>query len=129
VDGRPGLFWTVNGRMYPDIPMFQVRERDVVRVAVVNDSAEGHPMHLHGHHVVVLSRNGVGASGSPWWTDSLEVAAGERYELGFVADNPGIWMDHCHNLDHAVEGLLVHLAYEGVTTPFLIRGPAGNQPE
>lgn len=129
LDGRPGLFWTVNGRLFPDVPMFHVREGDVVRVRFANDSSEAHPMHLHGHHVVVLSRDGVAATGSPWWVDSLEVAAGESYEVAFVADNPGIWMDHCHNLPHATDGLVAHLAYEGVTTPFLMRGPAGNEPE
>ena len=55
-------------------------------------------MHLHGHHAVVLSRDGEPATGSPWWVDSLEVEDGETYEIAFVADNPGIWMDHCHNL-------------------------------
>jgi hypothetical protein len=28
-------------------------------------------------------------------------ADGHEYEIAFVADNPGIWMDHCHNLPHA----------------------------
>jgi FtsP/CotA-like multicopper oxidase with cupredoxin domain len=129
IDGRPGLFWTVNGRMVPDIPMFMVAEGDVVRVSVANRTGEVHPMHLHGHHVLVLSRDGVPATGSPWWVDSLNVGAGESYEIAFVADNPGVWMDHCHNLPHAVEGLIAHVMYEGVTTPFLVGGPAGNEPE
>ena len=54
---------------------------------------------------------------------------GETYEIAFVADNPGIWMDHCHNLAHAAEGLVAHLMYEGVTTPYRVGGAAGNQPE
>lgn len=129
IDGRPGNFWTVNGRMFPDVPMFHVREDDVVRMRIVNDSGDVHPMHLHGHHVVVLSRDGVAASGSPWIVDSLDVHPGERYEVAFVADNPGIWSDHCHTLPHAVDGLLAHVMYEGVTTPFTIDGAAGNLPE
>src|SRR5437667_7257936 len=35
---------------------------------------------------------------------SLDVDPGQRYELAFRAVNPGIWMDHCHNLRHASEG-------------------------
>ncbi len=27
-------------------------------------------------------------------------------------------MDHCHNLKHATEGLVTHLMYDGVTTPY-----------
>ena len=129
IDGRPGNFWTINGRMFPDIPMFQVREGDVVVIRIVNNTSDTHPMHLHGHHAVVLSRDGVPASGSPWWTDTLDVFPGETYEIAFVADNPGIWSDHCHNLPHAVDGLIAHVMYDGIWTPFTINGDAGNHPE
>ncbi|MFE5672667.1 multicopper oxidase family protein [Agromyces sp. NPDC056523] len=129
IDGRPGNFWTINGRMFPDVPMFHVREGDVVAMRIENRSGDVHPMHLHGHHVVVLSRDGVATSGSPWIVDSLDVHPGEAYEIGFVADNPGIWSDHCHTLPHAVDGLVAHVMYEGVTTGFTIDGAAGNRPE
>jgi FtsP/CotA-like multicopper oxidase with cupredoxin domain len=127
LDGRPGFWWTVNGRLFPDVPMYVVREGDVVRMTISNGSGDVHPMHLHGHHAVVLSRNGVPASGSPWWVDTLNVEDGETYEIAFLADNPGIWMDHCHNLPHAVEGLVAHLMYEGVTTPYRV-GPVEDGP-
>jgi FtsP/CotA-like multicopper oxidase with cupredoxin domain len=129
IDGRPGVWWTINGGLYPDVPMFVVAEGDVVVMRIANRSGEVHPMHLHGHHAVVLSRNGVASDGSPWWIDSLDVGDDEVYEVAFVADNPGIWMDHCHNLPHADEGLTAHLMYDGVTTPFEIGGPHGNDPE
>ncbi len=129
IDGIPGLYWSINGHLFPDVPMFMVAEGDVVRMTLENHSGEVHPMHLHGHHAVVLSRNGEPASGSPWWVDTLDVASGDSYEIAFVADNPGIWMDHCHNLPHAAEGLVAHLAYVGVSTPYRIGGPAGNEPE
>ncbi len=129
LDGRPGVWWTVNGEMFPDTPAYAVSEGDVVRVRIVNRSGDVHPMHLHGHHALVLSRDGVPASGSPWWVDSLDVASGASYDVAFVADNPGVWMFHCHNLPHAAEGLLAHVMYDGVTTPFVVGGSAGNEPE
>jgi FtsP/CotA-like multicopper oxidase with cupredoxin domain len=129
LDGKPGLWWTMNGHLYPDVPMFMVREGDIVRMTITNDSGEVHPMHLHGHVALVLSRNGVAASGSPWWTDSLDVDEGESYVVAFRADNPGIWMDHCHNLPHAVDGMIAHLAYDGYTTPYVLGGTANNEPE
>jgi FtsP/CotA-like multicopper oxidase with cupredoxin domain len=128
LDGVPGDWWTVNGHIYPDIPMFEVAEGDVVVMTLTNTSGINHPMHLHGHHAVVLSRDGVAATGSPWWTDSLNVD-GSTYVIAFVADNPGIWMDHCHNLPHAKDGLISHLAYQGVSEPFQIGGPSDNHPE
>jgi FtsP/CotA-like multicopper oxidase with cupredoxin domain len=129
VKGQPGVWWSINGRLFPHVPMYVVREGDVVVVHIKNHSGEVHPMHLHGHHEVVLARNGVAATGSPWWVDSLNVLPGETYDIAFVANNPGIWMDHCHNLKHAAQGMIAHLMYEGFDTPYRIAGPADNQPE
>jgi FtsP/CotA-like multicopper oxidase with cupredoxin domain len=77
----------------------------------------------------VLSHNGRPLTGSPWWTDTLGVDDGDSYEVAFRADNPGIWMDHCHNLGHAAAGLTMHLAYAGFSTPFVTGGDAHNHPE
>ncbi len=129
VRGRPGMWWSINGHIYPNVPMFVVREGDVALVHIENHGGEVHPMHLHGHHMVVLARNGVAATGSPWWVDSLNVAANESYDVAFLADNPGIWMDHCHNLKHAAQGMVAHLMYEGLDTPYRIAGAADNRPE
>ncbi len=123
------MFWSINGHLYPNVPMYVVREDEVVAMHIENRSGQVHPMHLHGHRAVVLSRNGVAATGSPWWVDSLNVEDGETYDIAFVADNPGLWMDHCHNLEHAADGMVAHLMYEGWDTPFRIGGAAGNQPE
>jgi FtsP/CotA-like multicopper oxidase with cupredoxin domain len=129
IDGVPGVWWSINGHLYPDVPMFTVMVNDIVVFTITNESGQVHPMHLHGHHVVVLQRDGVNATGSPWWTDSLDVENGATYVVAFVADNPGIWMDHCHNLPHAEQGLVAHLHYEGVTSPYTLGGSAHNAPE
>lgn len=128
-DGRPGRQWAINGHIFPDVPNFHVAEGDLVEITIENDSDGDHPMHLHGHHVLVLSRDGEPASGSPWWPDTLNVEPGESYRVAFRADNPGIWMDHCHNLSHAADGLTMHVAYAGVTTPFDVGGHHHNEPE
>jgi FtsP/CotA-like multicopper oxidase with cupredoxin domain len=129
VRGAPGLWWSINGHLYPHVPMYVVREGDIVIMHIDNHSGELHPMHLHGHHAVVLARNGVPATGSPWWIDSLNVLDGETYDIAFVANNPGIWLDHCHHLKHAAQGMVAHLMYEGVDTPYRIGGAAGNRPD
>jgi FtsP/CotA-like multicopper oxidase with cupredoxin domain len=124
--GVPSVVWTINGELHP--PPAVVAEGEWVRITIRNDGTDAHPMHLHGHHVRVLSRDGVPATGA-WWTDSLGVEAGQTYEVAFRADNPGVWMDHCHNLTHAAAGMVLHLAYEGVSTPYTPGGGAGNTPE
>ena len=77
----------------------------------------------------MLARDGEAATGSPWWVDSLNVPDGVTFEIAFVADNPGIWMDHCHDLDHARDGLVAHLMYAGVSEPFRVGGEAANELE
>jgi FtsP/CotA-like multicopper oxidase with cupredoxin domain len=129
VRGVPGLWWSINGHLYPNVPMYVVRQGDVVVMRIDNHSGDLHPMHLHGHHAVVIARNGVPATGSPWWIDSLDVLNNETFDIAFVADNPGIWLDHCHQLKHAAQGMVAHLMYEGVSTPYRIGGDPANDPE
>ncbi|WP_280299160.1 multicopper oxidase family protein [Nocardia neocaledoniensis] len=118
VNGRPSLAHTVNGRAHPAIPDQVVRAGDLVHFTVVNRSLDTHPWHLHGHPVLILSRDGEPAQGSPLWVDSLDVRPGEVWEIAFRATNPGIWMNHCHNLPHAEEGMMLLLRYTGIGTPF-----------
>ncbi|GLW97412.1 multicopper oxidase family protein [Microtetraspora sp. NBRC 16547] len=126
VDGVPKLGYTVNGKAWPHIPTPVVRQGETVRITVVNRSGSTHPMHPHGHHVQVVSRNGVPAGGLRM--DTFDVEPGEVWEVVLVADNPGLWMSHCHDLAHAAQGMEFHLAYENVTTPYDVGGPAGNHP-
>ena len=64
----------------------------------------------------MLSRNGEPTTGSPWWTDTLNVSPGQIFDIAFTADNPGIWMDQCHNFRHAANGMIMHLAYVDVAS-------------
>ena len=129
LDGKPGSHWSVNGKLYPHTPMYMVNVGDLVKMTIKNDSGATHPMHLHGHHFLVLSRNGKPLTGSPWWVDTLNVRQHETYEVGFRASNPGMWMFHCHNLPHARDGLTMHVMYGGVTTPYRVGDAVHNHPE
>jgi FtsP/CotA-like multicopper oxidase with cupredoxin domain len=128
-NGSPGYHWAIDGHLYPHVPMFMVSRGDLVKITISNDTSAVHPMHLHGHQMLVLSRDGVPDRGSPWWVDTLEVGPGDHYEVAFRANNPGLWMDHCHNLGHAAAGLTMHVMYVGVWTPFEVGGPSHNTPE
>lgn len=128
-NGGFAAYDTINGEVFPNTPIFVVKEGELVKTTIVNRSSVEHPMHLHGHHMLVLSRNNETVSGSLWWSDTLDVAPGETYEVAFRADNPGIWMDHCHNLVHASAGMTMHLMYEGVSSPFEVGTATPNHPE
>lgn len=127
-NGTFHFLWTINGEVYPRIPTLVVKEGDKVKTTFVNKSLGEHPMHLHGHHMTVLKKNGEKVK-TPWLTDTLNVMPGESYEVAFVADNPGMWMDHCHNLDHAATGMILHLMYDNVRSSYEVGTRPGNLPD
>ncbi len=88
-DGSPGRQWAINGGIYPDVPVFVVEQGDLVEVTITNDTNGVHPMHLHGHHVLVLSRDGQPSTGSPWWSDTLNVRAGRELRRRVPRGQPG----------------------------------------
>jgi FtsP/CotA-like multicopper oxidase with cupredoxin domain len=110
------------------MPMLLVERGDLVRISFHNGTSADHPMHLHGHHMLVIARDGRPVA-TPWLVDTLNVRHGERYDVAVGAENPGLWMLHCHNLEHAAQGFMTHLVYDGVSTPFLVGDDSGNEPE
>lgn len=111
---RQGLVWGINGIAHRmgegegdhrhHAPLFTLKRGQSYVMEVSNDSAWPHPLHLHGHTWAVLSRNGQ-ASAFPEWRDTVLLLPREKAELGFVADNPGDWMLHCHILEHQAGGM------------------------
>ncbi len=63
-----------------------------------------HPMHLHGH-TFALTGTGVRK-------DTAIVLPKKTLSTVFDADNPGIWMLHCHNIYHAEAGMMTLLGYQ-----------------
>jgi FtsP/CotA-like multicopper oxidase with cupredoxin domain len=125
---RPDWQWAVNGETFPHMPMLLVERGDLVKISFHNGTSADHPMHLHGHHMLVIARDGKPVA-TPWLVDTLNVRHGERYDVAVRAENPGLWMLHCHNLEHAAQGFMTHLVYDGVSTPFRVGDESGNTPE
>lgn len=101
--------WTLNGRAHAQhsalhAGAFSVQRGQTVRLRWDNRTAWWHPMHLHGHHFRVLTRDGQPVPGRPWH-DTLLLAPREQAEIAFVADNPGRWLIHCHVLEHHAAGM------------------------
>jgi len=51
------------------------------------------------------------------------------WDVGFLVDNPGLWMLHCHVLIHAAYGFSTMVSYAGISTPYTIGTRDGNFPE
>ncbi len=99
-----------------------------VTLTFVNDGMLEHPMHVHGHAFTVLSTNGV-----PWRAgvlkDTVTVPPHGTVVVRFVADNPGVWMVHGHELHHAAAGMDFLLAYRGAPRLAQLGGSSGAVPE
>jgi len=119
----------INGKRGHNIPPIVVAEGDWVKLRFKHELGGDHPMHLHGHRFKVLSKNGEPVSGSPIYADSVLLFMGDVVEVAFLADNPGLWMTHCHNLGHAAAGMSLMVNYEGVDTPYRVGTKSGNLPD
>ena len=98
-------FWAFNGQVGGyDHLLADLNTGDVTVLRVFNDTRWEHTMHLHGHHFWVKSRE-FGAAARPVLRDTYLMAPGETAELVFVADNPGLWLFHCHMLEHHAGGM------------------------
>jgi FtsP/CotA-like multicopper oxidase with cupredoxin domain len=129
-DGRFDAIDTLNGKASPLVPPIRVREGQLVRLQIVNPGdTTSHPIHIHGHVFSVLAKNGQPLSGSPVHVDAILVGPHETWDVAFKADNPGIWMLHCHILMHAMAGMSMTINYEGISTPFTMGTRSGNVPE
>lgn len=105
-----------------------LEKNEVVEVIVNNQDTGTHPFHLHGHNFQLLDRYpGYGASfydydaGTEFATfdaenhttfptyparrDTFVLPPGGYYVIRFIADNPGVWLFHCHIDWHMMQGL------------------------
>ncbi|MBM3597084.1 MAG: multicopper oxidase family protein [Alphaproteobacteria bacterium] len=115
---RHGLIWSINGQSVPDHgaghrhdPLIRLARGRTYVLAMDNDTAWHHPMHLHGHTFRVVARHGV-ATEHREWRDTVLLDPAERVDIAFVADNPGDWMFHCHVLEHQAAGMMATIRVE-----------------
>jgi FtsP/CotA-like multicopper oxidase with cupredoxin domain len=102
--GMMSPYWTINGRVYPDSEDIFLKQGEKVRFEYFNRSMMPHPMHLHGQFFELA---GTGRStGERVKKDTLVIWP--HMGMGaveFVAENPGFWFHHCHNIYHMEAGM------------------------
>lgn len=99
VMGMDYNYWTINGKSFPVTQPIEVNYGELVRVRLANISNGIHPMHLHGHDFRIIAKDGHPLP-APQIVNTVTVSPGETYDIDFIADNPGEWMFHCHELHH-----------------------------
>jgi len=75
-----------------------------------------HPVHLHATHFRVLSRSGGRNQVMPWeqgLKDTVLVHPEEKVRVAVRFDaHPGLFLLHCHNLEHEDSGMMLNILVE-----------------
>jgi FtsP/CotA-like multicopper oxidase with cupredoxin domain len=109
--GRGGYNrWTINGTSWPDTnPLFTTQPGKRYRVAMTNNSADNHPVHLHRHTFEITKVGDKVTAGV--MKDTINMTRFSSVEFDFIADDPGPSLLHCHHQDHQDEGFMGLMAY------------------
>jgi FtsP/CotA-like multicopper oxidase with cupredoxin domain len=111
--------WTINGRLFQ---MEEVADDEIVQLGSkeiweFHNTGGGmmkmmnmpHPIHLHGKQFRIIERSGVAHDGyvDQGWKDTVLLMPGERIRiLVDFEDYPGMFLYHCHNLEHEDMGMM-----------------------
>ncbi|MDP2243462.1 multicopper oxidase family protein [Pseudomonas sp.] len=112
--GAAHSFWQINGQAWDisdktcaDRPIASLQLGKSYIFELRNLSQYQHPIHLHGMTFKVLASNRKKII--PYFTDTYLLGKNERARVALVADNPGMWMFHCHVIDHMETGLMASI--------------------
>jgi len=114
-DGIRNVIMGFNGIPYWNMEPLVARVGETHVWTLINNSGFNHPFHLHGYFFQVLDENRV-----PEWKDTVDVPDGGTVKIAvYFEGRPGMWMYHCHILDHARVGMMGQLwvGPEGFTGP------------
>jgi FtsP/CotA-like multicopper oxidase with cupredoxin domain len=102
---RQNVTMGINGVPYWRAKALDVTLGETHVWTLVNNTDFAHPFHLHGYFFQALDDTRI-----PEWKDTLSVPAKAQARIAIKFDErPGIWMYHCHILDHAESGMMGHL--------------------
>jgi len=93
-----GLFHSINGFVFGNLPGMLIKQGERVRWYLLGMGSEKdlHTPHWHGKNVFYRNRH----------TDVVELLPGSMATADMVADNPGVWLLHCHVSDHMEAGMM-----------------------
>jgi FtsP/CotA-like multicopper oxidase with cupredoxin domain len=105
-----GISWKMmlNGRSWPFTERLEYTVGDSVRWRVINASAVGHPMHLHGFYFTVdaVGDTQADTTHAPTARPLAVTQMMEEFSslrLTWVPEEPGNWLFHCHLIRHMGE--------------------------
>ncbi|GGM36578.1 hypothetical protein GCM10011351_23370 [Paraliobacillus quinghaiensis] len=82
-------FFTLNGKSFPYTTPMYAKYREKIRMRFINKSSSNHSMHIHGHDFNIVEVDGFPRHGL--FDDTIFIASGKRFDIEFIANNPGVW--------------------------------------
>jgi FtsP/CotA-like multicopper oxidase with cupredoxin domain len=99
--GMEPNYFTINGKAFPATEKIEVKKGQRVRIRFYGIGQFVHPMHIHGVPFKIVATDGHPVPEAAQLTkDTVLVSPGERYDIEFIATEPGEWMLHCHIPHH-----------------------------
>ncbi|MBC85580.1 MAG: hypothetical protein CL677_00255, partial [Bdellovibrionaceae bacterium] len=113
--------WSLNGKLLSEDTYINIEEGSVIRFKLKNKTMMHHPMHLHGHFFRVLSGQGDFAPlkhtvDVPPCMPGMPMSC-RPVVMEFLANEPGEWFFHCHNLYHMKAGMARVVKYTNFERP------------
>jgi FtsP/CotA-like multicopper oxidase with cupredoxin domain len=109
LDSATPLELGINGVAYQNATPYMANVGETQIWTVTNPTIEfAHPFHMHGFFFQVLTNDDPPAPVAPLeWKDTVNVPVSGTVKLAVKFDDrPGMWMFHCHILDHAEAGMM-----------------------
>lgn len=107
--GPYGITWTIDGKAWPEADRQPFKAGQFVRLRFNNQSPRLHPMHIHGQFFKVITRNGQPVNEN-LWRDTVLVGPRQALDIGMIPFDYGVWVNHCHILEHAEAGMMTSIA-------------------
>ncbi len=107
-----GISGTINGKTFDMDRIDEEVYLNESEIWVIRNSggmmqASGHPFHVHGTQFQIISRNGKAPSlQERGFKDTVFVNLGEEVAIRVRFTHPGIFMYHCHILEHEDSGMM-----------------------
>ncbi|MFC1862615.1 multicopper oxidase family protein [Thermodesulfobacteriota bacterium] len=103
----------VNGKVYSALNPLKVKKGDKVKLRLANPSSSTtYDLSLAGHVMTITHADGNPVK--PIKTEILRIGMGERYDVEFVADNPGYWLLAAADNGFGESRLRIPIRYDGI---------------
>jgi L-ascorbate oxidase len=105
--------WSLDGVKHENSEPLRLRLGERVRITFVNETMMTHPMHIHG--LWALLDNGAGELMPA--KHVIGVSPGATAAIEVEADEPGLWLIHCHLAYHMKTGMMRQIVVEDPAAP------------